>query len=1063
MKKSNNKSVKCLSLVLMLSLLATVFSIIPVSAAHENLYDSNIRYNADKIQIVNNTDGSVRINYTADNKYYESIKTATAYFPGKELTYEFSDINMLDNSSYSIINTFGNTWQDQNFDKGGFTVFYNTNGDFRVFTSNTGTSPSEGDSNAINVSIEPLSVQGYKLTVQLLYSNKYLITVDNHSNAYSYIYDATHALNTYNNNSFSNTTSLEVSTALTTYGTGSLNATKAGSFFTLKKTNSFESAEIPDEFEGLLTNKTVKWYYNTTTEGKLRIRNTGSNFWNRTYFKNDYNNIFSAATSVGLTLNIKDIFSAQCENYALAIGLCGDWQAGWYDNAKAVMLLYSSNGKFVVAQTNGNTDAGAWEILGSADFKTNSVEALRDLNLNIKFADGKYILVANEEKFEIAADKLNESGRISVGLGIMNGFTIENNKISGLLNQPSIAKNDCVSFTVDRFENTVKLSEIRFDRNDKYMSMGDTWKITPELTPADADATITYQSSAAAVASVDNSGLVTANLEGTAIITATANDGAIKTTLNVVVLSPASSDLPETIRGASKSFNFQRTDNIIRVNHCATRHGYERLALLKTFKPGSEKLNLKFSDITADTDDYSIVVGIFDYNTENQWYDSNAIMMVFGKSGNYAVVKTRKDAFMSAGVLTCGKLSMAPTAELGIEIAYADGKYSATVNGETFSFDASSLSNAGNIKIGIGTMSDFNITDSEISELKIWEDLSGTVSFCLNKSEITLDNRPVKTLKPFAKYEAFFSINSDGKFGIEDNLTRGEAIIAVAKLLADEEDINSAKTFASSFTDISSDDPNYGYYAYMEKNDYLPVEFKGKLLPNNLVTRGQLVDLLLNHNSDITTVAISDVSTDDIVYNKICQAINSGLFTLDADGKFGIYNAIKKADAAQVICKYLGKELTDNFVPALLPSDLIAGNANADEVLDIRDLIRLKKLLEGQNYVLAADFNLDAKNDATDLPALQKLLLGVEQGSKLQDYLNCAILSLNKLEYDTVTYTVTSKNSSGIQATLDEILSLSQDTLANVVLQDGTYNISEPIVINNNDSDKKKSNRYKEC
>lgn len=80
-----------------------------------------------------------------------------------------------------------------------------------------------------------------------------------------------------------------------------------------------------------------------------------------------------------------------------------------------------------------------------------------------------------------------------------------------------------------------------------------------------------------------------------------------------------------------------------------------------------------------------------------------------------------------------------------------------------------------------------------------------------------------------------------------------------------------------------------------------------------------------------------------------------------------------------------------------------------------------------------------------------------------EEFSNCAILSLNKLEYDTVTYTVTSKNSSGIQATLNEILSLSQDTLANVVLQDGTYNISEPIVINNNDSDKKKSNRYKEC
>lgn len=1063
MNKTNSKHLKCLSLIIVLSLFITVFSIIPV-AADTDSYDFNIRYNENKIALTKNTDESIRISYIQDNEWYESIKTATAYFPGKGLSYEFGDINMADNENYAILNTFGNTWQDQNFDKGGFTVFYNTAGDFRIFTSNAGTSPSDGDTKAITESIEPLTSSGFKLTIQLLYKNKYLITLDNHTNVYKRIYDASNALSTYNNNQFSNAASLEVSTALTTYGASSgLEATKKGSSFTIKKKNSFESSEMPEEFSDLFSNTIVNWYYDTTIEGKLRIRNCGTDFWNRTNFKNDNNNVFSAATTTGITLNISDIYSAQAENYTLAIGLCGDWQPGWYDNSKTVMLLYSSNGKFVVAKTNGSTSVSNWEIIGSADLQSNSDESLRNLSINLKFADGKYSLVANEHTFEISADCLSEYGAVSVGIGVMNAFTIADGKINGLLSNPSIAENDCISFTIDRFDNTVKLDEIKFDRNNKYMSCGDTWQLVPQLTPADATASITYQSSADTIVTVDSNGLLTANAEGNAVITAMANDGKIKTTLNVTVLPEATNNLPETIREAAGGFKFQETDNIVRINHNSVRHGYERLSFLKTFKPGTEKINLKFSDITATADDYSIVIGIFDYNTGNPWYDSNAIMMVFGKSGNYAVVKTSSDAMMAGGILVSGVLSTAPTAEMTLEIRYNNGRYYATVNGENFDFDSTSLSNAENIKIGIGTMSDFSIADSAISGLKTWEDLNNTVSFCINKSEIALDNRPTKTFKPFAKYEAFFELNSDNKFGINDNLTRGEAIVAVAKLLADDSDIDAAKSYATSFNDISSDDPNYGYYTYMEKNDYLPVEFKDNLLPGNLITRGQLVDLIFNHDVNAKSVSIADVSTDDIVYNKICQAVNTNLFTLDAEGKFGIYDAIKKSDAARVICKYLGKELPNDFTPERLPSDLIAGNVNGDEVLDIRDLVRLKKLLDNKDYSLITDFNMDGTINATDLAALKKLLLGIKQNSELQEYLDYSVLSVNKLKYDTATYTVTTKNSSGIQTVVDEIMSLPQDTMATVVLTEGDYSISEPIVIKNNDSAKKKSNSYKEC
>ncbi len=85
----------------------------------------------------------------------------------------------------------------------------------------------------------------------------------------------------------------------------------------------------------------------------------------------------------------------------------------------------------------------------------------------------------------------------------------------------------------------VLVSEVTLDRTTAELKAGETLQLHASVQPADAtDRSLTWRSNNTAVATVDQSGLVTARAVGTATITATANDGSGKQAVCRVTVTP---------------------------------------------------------------------------------------------------------------------------------------------------------------------------------------------------------------------------------------------------------------------------------------------------------------------------------------------------------------------------------------------------------------------------------------------------------------------------------------------------------------------------------------------
>ncbi len=348
----------------------------------------------------------------------------------------------------------------------------------------------------------------------------------------------------------------------------------------------------------------------------------------------------------------------------------------------------------------------------------------------------------------------------------------------------------------------------------------------------------------------------------------------------------------------------------------------ERVGTSVMYLTSDKGISTKISEISSD-DDYSMVV-LFS-SVQNGWYDSDGYMVVYGKNGNFAVIQTSdgvKNPNKSKILINEKREPLGDSEEISLKL---DGdSFALSVNGKDYTFPAvvndNPLEDITKVYLTYGLFGDGDI--KTLSYYKTFE--KGGASFVIN--EIVGNTTSERTLLPLAKTFAF--LGSGEKFSPDANLTRAEAIEAFATLYVNKNDVGG--TFTSDFTDIQKGDALYGIVAYMQRCEYLP--FSGsKLEPSKAITRGELVSMFVETavSNTADAASISDVSSSDPLYKKICYAVENGLLELDG-GKFNASGAVTRGEAAKFICEFVGKKANGETLKTF--SDVSSSHQYADYI-----------------------------------------------------------------------------------------------------------------------------------
>lgn len=426
-----------------------------------------------------------------------------------------------------------------------------------------------------------------------------------------------------------------------------------------------------------------------------------------------------------------------------------------------------------------------------------------------------------------------------------------------------------------------------------------------------------------------------------------------------------------------------KTENGIQIGFTNEAAGWSRIGFRGAFPVNEAGCDISLSHIYSSDPNYSIVVRIGD---KKGWYDNAGYLFAYGKSGNFSIIATDGIEYnVNKSNIIKSEKREALSGDLKYNLKLSDDKYILTVNNKTYSFPVEEkyAVHPDNIYISFGVW-----CDGEIRSLDFNKSFKkAAVSFVIDEETYNSETEGTKSIKPFAKHEAFMEADTDQNFNSSGNLTRGAAVIAISKLLVNYSDIEGVYT--SDFKDLKSSDKNYSYFAFMERNGFLP-EWGEKLEASKSITRKEFVSLLISDKDTSEDISLSDVSKEDKEYKKICFSINSGILGLNGTSEFNPNGTITRGEAAKAICKYIGK----------------TGKTD------------------------------DLKNNFKDLNSKDK-------------YYDYIILATNELSYAKKTFKADS--SQDIQKYINESyeLSKSADTKVIIELSDKTYIIDKPITISN--------------
>lgn len=273
--------------------------------------------------------------------------------------------------------------------------------------------------------------------------------------------------------------------------------------------------------------------------------------------------------------------------------------------------------------------------------------------------------------------------------------------------------------------------------------------VSPE---AASDKTLTWASDKEDVATVDQTGKVTAVATGTANITATASNG-VKATCVVTVSSEKAAGIVTKSDINNGSYTAKEVPGGVQITYPQDAY----FSGVSTMHP--QKLDrgflyritdIKKTDASA-TADYSLAIAIgnttaWDKSTgvrrSNQWYDKQGYMILYGKSGNFALIRNKvlNANFNVSDASKCEVIAAEKIEPLGDSLSLyvkEDGdNWILTVN-DTHTYTFSNLNThtlSGNeYWFSIGALSDFTVTESKpLSGLNFWGDASANKKCAVN-------------------------------------------------------------------------------------------------------------------------------------------------------------------------------------------------------------------------------------------------------------------------------------------------------------------------------------------
>lgn len=183
---------------------------------------------------------------------------------------------------------------------------------------------------------------------------------------------------------------------------------------------------------------------------------------------------------------------------------------------------------------------------------------------------------------------------------------------------------------------------------------------------------------------------------------------------------------PEGIGVEGTGFRFEETEKGLVVTHVKNAAAWERIYYKKAYLVEDDGVKLEIEDIASDSENYSLVIGIG--GSKPMWFDQKGCMILYGKSGNLAIVApsgvapedSPAENLNDAKVLHSKKLEKYKDS-LSVQIKQQGDNYVLVINGTEFVISGKYLDNSEQIFLSLGIMSDYTLKNGDISDLKYYE------------------------------------------------------------------------------------------------------------------------------------------------------------------------------------------------------------------------------------------------------------------------------------------------------------------------------------------------------
>lgn len=155
----------------------------------------------------------------------------------------------------------------------------------------------------------------------------------------------------------------------------------------------------------------------------------------------------------------------------------------------------------------------------------------------------------------------------------------------------------------------------------------------------------------------------------------------------------------------------------------------------------------------------------------------------------------------------------------------------------------------------------------------------------------------------------------DGTFMPEGNITRAEAAMMFARILAGDEGIPT--DLVTSFVDVQDGEWYYDAVTYLQSYNILEGRGENRFEPDDNITRAEFVTICTRFDAYTAVDTInefSDVTANHWAYAYINYAVHEKWITGYEDGSFRPDNNITRAEAVRVVNNVLGRSADEEYI-----------------------------------------------------------------------------------------------------------------------------------------------------